>query len=281
MRVEQLTSSVAARVDEVDLNELDARQVEAIRGALHDHGVLVFRDQPMTRDQQLVFTARFGTVHAHPVRELLGGPGGDPWGIVENNEAKPPQDDQHFHVDYSFNTVIPDLAVLRPEVIPPRGGDTMWASAAAAYDALSPRMKSMLDGLEAAHDAGEQFWFEMRRTIGDEAAATARAKFDGNRHPVVGPHPHTGRMVLFVNPGYTRRIDGLTTTESNGLLRLLFDHINNPAFHYRHKWQLGDIVMWDEHQTTHMGPSDFFPAERRLARLTAGQHAPARAAAVG
>ena len=132
----------------------------------------------------------------------------------------------------------------------------------------------MLEGLEAVHDAGQQFWFEMRRTLGDEAAAKSQAQFDGNRHPVVGPHPFTGRMLLFVNAGYTRRIDGLTSAESAGMLRMLFEHINNPAFHYRHHWQTGDVVMWDEHQTTHMGPNDFYPAERRLARLTAGQHAP-------
>lgn len=274
-QVTRLTSSVAAQIDGMTLTALDGVGIERVRAELHEHGVLVFRDQAMSREDQMAFTSRLGPVHSHPVQEFLrGGPGGDPFGIVENDANKPPQDGQNFHVDYSFDRVIPDLAVLRAEVIPPRGGDTIWSSAAAAYDALSPRMQLMLKGLEAFHEAGEKFWFEMRRTLGEDAASRTRDAFDGNRHPVVGPHPFTGRMVLFVNPGYTTRIDGLTSTESSGLLSMLFAHVNNPAFHYRHRWLPGDIVIWDEHQTTHMGPNDFFPAERRLARLTAGRHAP-------
>jgi taurine dioxygenase len=278
LEIEPLTSTLAARVGGVQLTELDDAGVEAVRDALHRHGVLVFPEQRMTRDEQVAFAGRLGEVHDHPVREFLSG-GGDPVSIVENDASKPPQDDQHFHVDYSFNTVIPDLAVLRAEVIPERGGDTIWSSAAAAYDALSPRIKELLAGLEAVHDAGDKFWFEMRRTIGEQATNRARDRFAGNRHPIVGPHPYSGRMLLFVNPGYTVRIEGVSTRESAGLLRMLFDHVNDPAFHFRHRWRAGDVVMWDEHQTTHMGPSDFYPAERRLARVTAGQHAPCRAAA--
>src|SRR5689334_15369775 len=139
LRVTRLTSSLAAEVVGFRLTETTDADVARIRDALHEHGVLVFREQDMSRDEQLAFTSKLGPVHSHPVQEFLRGPG-DPFGIVENDEAKPPQDSQNFHVDYSFNRVIPDLAVLRAEVIPPRGGDTMWSSAAAAYDALSPRM---------------------------------------------------------------------------------------------------------------------------------------------
>jgi taurine dioxygenase len=273
--IEPLTSTFAARVDGIRLTAATDADVSEIRDALHEHGVLVFPGQEMSRDEQLAFTEKFGEVHDHPVREFLTG-GGDPVSVVENDASKPPQGDQHFHVDYSFNTVVPDLAVLRAEVIPERGGDTIWSSASVAYDALSERVKQMLQGLQAVHDAGDRFWFEMRRTIGEEAAGRARDVFVGNRHPVVGPHPFTGRMLLFVNPGYTVRIDELTVRESDGLLRLLFDHVNDPLFHYRHRWKAGDVVMWDEHQTTHMGPNDFYPAERRLTRVTAGQHAPAQ-----
>ena len=137
----------------------------------------------------------------------------------------------------------------------------MWSSAAAAYDALSPRMQEFLDGLTARHDAGERFWFEMRRTLGPGAEpSSAREHFQGNSHPVVCAHPVTGRRLLFVNPGYTVAINELSTRESDGLLRMLFDHLNNPAFHFRHRWQDSDVVIWDEHLTAHMGPFDFAPA---------------------
>ena len=150
----------------------------------------------------------------------------------------------------------------------------MWASAGAAYDALSPRIREFLDGLTARHDAGERFWFEMRRTLGPEPADRAREHFQGNSHPVICAHPATGRRLLFVNPGYTVAINELSSRESDGLLRMLFDHVNNPAFHFRHRWQDSDVVIWDEHLTAHMGPFDFAPHHRRLVRVTAGSSAP-------
>jgi taurine dioxygenase len=93
-------------------------------------------------------------------------------------------------------------------------------------------------------------------------------------HPVVGAHPITGEPLLFVNEGYTTRIVELSPRESRKILELLFDHLNDPAFHYRHKWRRGDVVFWDEHATVHMGPHDFYPAHRRLTRVTAGRSAP-------
>jgi taurine dioxygenase len=268
-----LTSSIGAVVADVQLRDLGDADARAIRSALGEHGVLVFPGQDLTREQQVEATARFGAVHGHPVPEFLFG-AADPVAVVENDADKLPQEDQQFHVDYSFSTEIPDLAVLHAEVLPPNGGDTMWANAGAAYDALSPRMRDFLDGLTARHDAGDKFWWEMRRTLGEEPSEKAREHFQGNSHPVVCAHPVTGRRLLFVNPGYTVEINELTRSESTGLLRMLFDHLNNPAFHYRHRWSDSDVVIWDEHLTAHMGPFDFAPHRRRLARVTAGSTSP-------
>ena len=277
LSIRPLTSSVGAAVDGVQLRDADDTQAAAIKAALHHHGVLVFPEQDVTREQQVEFTARLGPVHGHPVAEFLRGGAADPVSVVENDGEKLPQDDQQFHVDYSFAPGIPDCAVLHGEVIPPNGGDTMWSNVGAAYDALSPRMQAFLGELTARHDAGERFWYEMRRTLGPENAEKARDEFGGNTHPVVCAHPESGRKLLFVNPGYTVAIEGFTTAESNGLLRMLFDHVNNPAFHYRHKWGASDVVIWDEHLTAHMGPFDFAPHHRRLARVTAGRTAPVAA----
>jgi taurine dioxygenase len=274
--VRPLTSSIGAAIDGVQLASLDDDGARAIRAALGEHGVLVFPGQDLTREQQVEATARFGRVHGHPVPEFLFG-AADPVAVVENDADKLPQEDQQFHVDYSFSTHIPDLAVLHAEVLPPNGGDTMWANAGAAYDALSSRMQALLEGLTARHDAGDRFWWEMRRTLGEEPSERAREHFQGNSHPVVCSHPVTGRKLLFVNPGYTVAINELTHHESAGVLRLLFEHLNNPAFHYRHRWSESDVVMWDEHLTAHMGPFDFAPHHRRLARVTAGSTAPVAA----
>jgi taurine dioxygenase len=276
MTTHPLTSSIGAAVSGVQLGAIVDADARAIRAALSEHGVLVFPDQQLDREQQVEATARFGAVHGHPVPEFLFGRA-DPIAVVENDADKPPQEDQQFHVDYSFSTEIPDLAVLHAEVLPPNGGDTMWANVGAAYDALSPRMREFLDGLTARHDAGDKFWWEMRRTLGEESSERAREHFQGNSHPIVCAHPVTGRKLLFVNPGYTVAVNELTRSESAGLLRLLFDHLNNPAFHYRHRWSDADVVMWDEHLTAHMGPFDFAPHHRRLARVTAGSTAPVAA----
>jgi taurine dioxygenase len=273
LRTRPLTSSIGAVVTDLQLSGIGDVEARALRAALAEHGVLVFPGQELSREQQVEATGRFGDVHGHPVPEFLFG-AAEPVAVVENDADKLPQEDQQFHVDYSFSTEIPDLAVLHAEVLPPNGGDTMWSNAGAAYDALSPRMQAFLDGLTARHDAGDKFWWEMRRTLGEEPSERAREHFQGNSHPIVCAHPVTGRKVLFVNPGYTVAINEVSSSESTGLLRILFDHLRNPAFHYRHRWSDSDVVIWDEHLTAHMGPFDFAPHHRRLARVTAGSTAP-------
>src|ERR1700712_745590 len=192
VEAQPLTSSIGAVVLDVQLGVIGAADARAIRTALSEHGVLVFPDQELTREQQVESTRQFGAVRGHPVPEFLFG-GADLVAVVENDADKLPQEDQQFHVDYSFGTEIPDLAVLRAEVLPTTGGDTMWANAGAAYDALSPRMQEFLNGLSARHDAGDKFWWEMRRTLGDEPSEKARAHFQGNSHPIVCAHPVSGR----------------------------------------------------------------------------------------
>src|SRR4051812_22246200 len=126
-----LTSSIGAVMDDVQLSAIGDADARAIRTALARHGVLVFPRQQLTREQQVESTAHFGAVHGHPVPEFLFG-AAEPVAVVENDAEKLPQEDQQFHVDYSFSTEIPDLAMLHAEVIPSRGGDTMWANAGAA-----------------------------------------------------------------------------------------------------------------------------------------------------
>ena len=233
--IRPLTSSIGAQVDDVQLAALDDADAASLRASLAAHGVLVFPRQELTREQQVEAAARFGAVHGHPVPEFLFG-AADPVAVVENDADKLPQEDQQLHVDYSFSTESQtSRSSARGGASPQRwrhhGGD-----AGAAYDALSSRMQEFLDGLTACHDAGDKFWWEMRRTLGEEPSERAREHFQGNSHPVVCAHLVTGRKLLFVNPGYTVAINELSRSESTGVLRILFDHLNNPAFHYRHRW---------------------------------------------
>ena len=274
LTLEPLTSSTGARVIGLDPRDVGDDDAHELRDALSRFGVLVFRGEGMTVEEQVTFAERFGAVHGHPVAEFLTGSTADPVSVVENRDDKPSQDDQNFHTDYSFNRAIPDLAVLRAEVLPSRGGDTIWTNTQAAYDGLSDVIKDLITRLDAVHGAGDRFWFELERTLGPEAAAKARRAFPDVTHPVVAVHPISRRSLLFVNPGYTTQIAGVKPRESRALLNLLFDQLNDPAFHYRHRWQPGDVVMWDEHATLHMGPCDFYPEHRRLTRVTAGSSEP-------
>lgn len=272
--LEPLTSSIGAAVHGLDPRDVDAGRVQALRVALAEYGVLVFRAPGMSVDEQVEFASRFGSPVGHPVSERLRGEADDPVAVVENHGEKPSQDDQHFHTDYSFHTHVPELAVLRPEVLPSRGGDTIWSSATGAFRLLSDRYVGFLRGLSGIHDAGERFWFEVDRTLGTDAAAALRREFPPREHPVVGRHPLTGSPVLFVNPGYTVGITGLSPTESRTTLAALFDVLNDSSLHFRHRWRGDDVVMWDELTTVHRGSSDFFPQHRRLTRVAVGRTAP-------
>jgi taurine dioxygenase len=276
---EPLTSTIGARIQGFDLTKIDDDDAGDIRSALTEFGVLVFPGQSMSADEQIVFAGHFGRPHGHPVKEYLTGYPDNPVALVEHSADKPPGEETHFHTDYSFNTVIPDLAVLRAQVIPPKGGDTVWSSTHAAYDALSDPLKAFISGLVALHEASPGFWRYYDMTMGAEAVQRARPVFTGTKHPVVTRHPLSGRPLLFVN-SYTTTILGLTARESRVLLDFLLAQHLDPAFHYRHKWSDGDVLMWDEHGTVHMGPRDFYPAHRLLTRVTAGHRAPESSSAL-
>jgi taurine dioxygenase len=272
--LEPLTSSIGAAVHGLDPRAVDATTAPLVRTALAEHGVLVFRAPGMTVDEQVEFASRFGAPIGHPVRAHLGGEAEDPVALVENHGEKPSQDDQHFHTDYSFHTHVPELAILRPEILPSRGGDTIWSSASAAFRLLSDRFVEFLRGLAGVHDAGARFWFEVDRTLGSEAAAELRKAFPPQEHPIVGRHPLTGTPLLFVNPGYTVGVTELNATEGRATLGALFDIVNDSSLHFRHRWHADDVVMWDELTTVHRAPSDFFPEHRRLTRVAVGRTAP-------
>jgi taurine dioxygenase len=278
--IERLTSTIGARVTGIDPREVDEAIASSLLEELGVHGVLVFTARGMTAEEQCAFAQWFGPPMGHPVKEFLLGQADDPISVVENDADKPSQDDQDFHTDYSFNAEIPDLAILRPEILPKNGGDTIWSSTTGAYRLLSEKYRQILVGLNAVHDAGPRFWFEIDRMLGSEQAAKAREAFPAVVHPILTAHPVTGESLLFVNPGYTTAIDGLSALESRSMLQMLFDLLNDSSLHYRHRWHDGDLVMWDEHATVHRGPSDFYPEHRKLTRVTSNRRAPVLAVLV-
>jgi taurine dioxygenase len=168
-----------------------------------------------------------------------------------------------WHTDETFLEHPPMGTLTHAKLIPETGGDTMFASSAAAYDALSPNMKAYLEGLTAIHDLSRISELRFRfGGVGPEVYAAAITEDRRTAHPVVRVHPETGTKGLFVNPTYTRHIVGLPPDESDMILAFLFRHAVKEQFVYRHHWRDGDLVMWDNRSTMHMVLNDF--AGRRL-----------------
>ncbi len=285
LRITPLTSVLGARVEGVALaGDVDDVTIAALRAALLEHLVLVLPGQRLGADEQHRFASRLGRPEPHPVTRFLGG---EQTIVRVDNEliappdlaAKPHLDHlaAHgaWHTDYTFHREIPTFATLRAELVPPVGGDTLWASMHAAFESLSPRMQGWLLDLRALHWHGPHFARNFGiETNGPEAVARFEAAFPPVEHPVVITHPETGRRALFVNPSYTVRLVGLEPAESDALLDYLFRHATQPRFHLRHHWSQDDLIVWDERATIHLAPTDFLPHRRRLIRVAVGSEAP-------
>jgi taurine dioxygenase len=164
---------------------------------------------------------------------------------------------QRWHADTTHAERPPALSMLLARVIPEVGGDTMWSNAHAAYDGLSDGLRATLDGLRAVHQGTA-----LAAEAGLEKAAVTRT------HPVVRTHPVTGRKALFVNGDYVTRFDGWTEEESAPLLQYLYAQVARAEYVYRHRWTVGDLVIWDNRSTQHAVVGDVGGAERMLHRVT-------------
>jgi taurine dioxygenase len=278
--VTPLTSSIGARVDGVDLKQPIGEDLAGcIRQLLADNSVLVFRDQGLDDVQQQAVASIFGPLEPAPSRKLFGDTDpvrrlGRPVFHMQDEGAipYPPQRDDFggWHVDDTFCEAIPTAATLRPAALANAGGDTSWSSMGAVFESFSPSMQAWLETLTAIHAAPPNFratvnFYELpeeeQRRFNEELAFTS--------HPVVARHPVSGRKCLFVNPAYTMEVEGLSRRESAMLLRFLFSEAARSEFIYRHHWEMGDLVIWDELATLHAGPVTFAP-ERELVRIYGG-----------
>ena len=148
----------------------------------------------------------------------------------------------------------------------------------AAYEALSPVVRELLEGLDALHWHGPHFApnFGVARRHRAGAVRRFEEAFPPVAHPMAITHPESGRRSLFVNPSYTVQIPAMTSSESDAFLRFLFHHIAKSQFHFRHHWRPDDLLLWDERATLHLAPTDFLPHRRKLVRVAVGSVAPAR-----
>ena len=262
--VSPLTPAVGGLVSGLDLSRpLSDRTIQALRQALAERHVLFFENQSLDPAAQRDFAGRFGKLHVHPVyRHVEGVP------EITLIETKPESlpDNDNWHTDVTFIETPPFGAVLTPKVLPPSGGDTLWSSTVAAYDALSEPFRRLVDGLTAEHDFQHGFKRHLWG-VGDRREAYERAV--ASNPPVVHPVVRTledGRRGLFVNEGFTFRILELKPKESDALLAFLFAHLAKPEFTVRWRWKFGDVAFWDNRLSTHYATLDYLPHPRVMTR---------------
>ena len=256
--IRPLTPALGAEIFGIELSTMSGPQLEAVHTALLDHQVIFFRDQDMTFEQHIEVGKRFGSLHVHPLAagnhpdhpELLR---------IHADEKSERVAGESWHTDVSCEEAPPMGSMLYLTEVPPTGGDTMFASMYAAYDALSRPMQQFLEGLTAVHD-GAKVWTQY-------GMAPSRP-FARTEHPIVNVHPETGRKLLFVNKVFTSHIPALAAKESDALLEMLYRHIENPRFMCRFRWQANSVAFWDNRCTQHQAIFDYFPARRSGHRVT-------------
>ncbi|MDN6855887.1 taurine dioxygenase [Pseudomonas sp. CAN2814] len=268
LSIEPLSPALGAIVSGVRLADpLEDAAQRQIEQALLAHQVLFFRDQPLTPTQQANFAARFGDLHIHPIypsspelREV----------IVLDTAVTDVRDNAIWHTDVTFLETPALGAVLAAKQLPPYGGDTLWASGIAAFEALSKPLQQLLDGLTATHDISKSFPQERFGASDADLARLeeARKKNPPRSHPVIRTHPVTGRKALFVSDGFTTRINELEPAESRAILDLLFAHFARPEFTLRWRWKENDVAFWDNRVTQHYAVDDYRPQRRVMHRAT-------------
>jgi taurine dioxygenase len=267
LRAQRLTPAIGAVVEGVDLSApLDDVDVAEIRSALNQHLVLFFEGQSLTPVAQRDFAARFGELYAHPFY-----PGDDdaPEVMILEHDATHRANSDRWHNDVTYLATPPLGAVLYAEEIPDLGGDTLWANMYLAYEALSDPLKQLVSGLRAVHSFAKNFTPERFRALGIEDRRDAMyAQHPPVSHPVARTNPVTGRKALFINQDFTSHIEGVSSRESDALLRLLFEHMAQPEFQIRWRWRAGTVAFWDNRWTQHCALADYFPARRRMRRAT-------------
>ncbi len=263
LKLAPVSPHVGAEVLDVDLSRpLANSQVDALQDALDTHQVLFFRGQDLDYDAAKRFGRHFGELAIHP---NTPGPEGHPEILPIHADANSKRiNGERWHSDVSCDPVPPYTSILHLKTVPDIGGDTLFASQYAAYDALSPQFKTLLEGLTAFHD-GRPSYTATNRKIGVEE--TGRT-YPSAIHPVVRTNPRTGRKGLYVNRGFTQRIIGLPDDEGRAVLNFLFEHGTKPDWQIRFRWQPGSVAVWDNRFVQHIAVWDYFPKTRSGFRVT-------------
>jgi alpha-ketoglutarate-dependent taurine dioxygenase len=255
----RVAGNIGAVVTGIDVGgAVSDEDVNAIRRAILEHKVVFLRDQSLTYDRQVTFGQRLGELT--PGHPIYGAPEDKPF--LREFDSRHGTRANHWHTDLTFLDRPPALAVLHAVVVPPVGGDTMWANAVTAYETLSPDLQAVADRIRIVHSNDSDY---------TDATVTGRrdylAKMFEADHPAVHVHPETGERSLLLG-GFARRVVGLPPQASRDLLRVLQDHATVPEHTVRWQWRPGDLALWDNRSTQHYAILDYGEAHRRCERVT-------------
>lgn len=255
MDIAKLTGLIGAEITNANLG--DPSDLASIHSAFADHSVLVIRDQYIQPEDLIAFAQSFGQINVN--RFFKAHPGHPQIALVVKEPDQTGAIGEVWHTDHAYDQIPALGSILHGLEIPPYGGDTVFVSMGAAYDALSDKMKQLLTGLTAHHASQHVFG----------ANAKPGTSFPVAHQPMVIKHPLSGRSCLFVNPQFTTHIDGMNANESDAILKMLYAHcIDRPEFHCRVRWQPGTITLWDNRATWHKAINDYHGHRRYMHRIT-------------
>jgi taurine dioxygenase len=265
IQVHPLGEKIGAEVSGVDVRSLDEAGFATIYRAWLDHNVLVIHDQALDIDQYLRYSRRFGVLEPHPSKSTrhpdypeITMLGANKWDADGNlNMAIYRRGAEGWHTDGAYDAVPFKATQLYAVAIPSRGGDTLFASMYAAYDALPSALQERLEGHLGA------FTYGGRRNpslLLDEADRDWKPVL----HPIIRTHPETRRKALYFDPGKILRIEGFEPSESDAIIDELAERMIQPDAQYRHQWHVGDIVIWDNRCSYHLAAGDYPPEEERV-----------------
>ena len=267
--LEQITPTIGAEISNIDLSQdLSEEKLDQIYQDLIDYKVIFFRNQEISPKNHIALAKSFGEIEPpHPVYPHVKD---FPEIVLLENDANNPPDTDEWHTDVTFKSDPAFASILYSKIIPPSGGDTLWCSLSAIYEALPDDTKKYLETLRAVHDMGSF----RNNFIDDDNEKSAQnvnegfQKFGNAIHPMVKVHPISRNKLLYINPGFTSQIVGMNMTDSNNLLTYLFNFMNKPEFQIRFKWSANTIAIWDNRCTMHYAIGDYMPHHRQMNRIT-------------
>ncbi|ETO65799.1 hypothetical protein F444_16933 [Phytophthora nicotianae P1976] len=267
--VKHLEPKIGTEISNLQLHELTDTQKDELALLVAQRGVVFFRNQKISIQDQLALGRYYGHLHVH---QTVGHAKGIPQvHVVENSlevsekriKAQALEPVNLWHSDVSYERQPPSYTSFKVLTTPPTGGDTLWASAYEAYDRLTPQFKTFVEGLTAIHSSKHQ---AESAIINGKTLRRPIVEFE---HPVVRTHPVTGRKALYVNAQFTTRINNLSAAESDVVLRFLVQHIaQGHEFQVRYHWTKDAVAIWDNRATVHYATYDYLPGNRHAVRVT-------------